>query len=933
MIKVLYTNAQSLIRKINELNVVSNDLKPQIICINETWSNSEHSNAYLSIEGYEIISRHDRNDTGSGKGGGLLIYVNKNIVASEVELTAYNNFNQACCVKIKLNQRFLNILLVYRPHNLYDGDLVTSNNDKLLHLLTVVPKPAIVLGDFNFSDINWETKESRTRQSKKFLERIDDLFYEQHVDFPTHNSGRTLDLVLSQGEDVLSVEDVGKLGSSDHTMMVINVKGEIDQPSSDKVCKDWNKADFDGMNEFLAETDWVNLLNSDDIETDWTTFKEKIFEAEAIYVPTKIIKSRNQPPWMTRALLRQVRKKRRLWKNYKKYGNLETQEKYRKIESEVKNSIRREKKNYERKIASNSKSNPKMFYSYISKKKCNKVTVGPLKINGDLLTESEDIAKTLNDFFSSVFTRDVDDDSRFTVSPMTIAHQLEEVNFTEAIIIEKLKKLKPFSSEGPDRLKAKTLKETADSISPALLLIYRKSYLKGIVPEDWKMANVTPIFKKGSKFKPENYRPVSLTSIACKVMESILKDQIVKHLNINDLIKPTQHGFMKKRSCLTNLLEYLEIITRIIDEGENADVIYLDFSKAFDKVSHSRLNLILQAHGISGNTLNWINSWLSGRKQRVRHRNIFSQWLEVLSGVPQGSVLGPLLFIIFINLIDEALIDLISFIKKFADDTKVGRKIQTVLDSENLQNDLNMLLEWSKNWKMQFNEDKCKVIHFGKKNPCFNYSMNGISLESMDSEKDVGVMIHNSLKPSLQCNTSAKKANKVLGQMSRSLSYRDKNTWISLYKTYVRPHLEYCVQAWNPWLNKDIEMLENVQKRAVRMVTNLKGNSYEEKLKEVGLTSLAERRSRGDMIQVWKILHNHDNVKNCWFKMASESLRTTRLTSSAWNLTLPITNSDLRRNFFSIRVINNWNALPEHIKSAKSLNLFKNYFDIWQLLD
>ena len=797
----------------------------------------------------------------------------------------------------------------------------------------MLPKPAIVLGDFNFSDINWETKQSRTKQSKNFLDRIDDLFYEQHVDFPTHNSGRTLDLVLSQGEDVLSVEDVGKLGSSDHTMMVVNVKGEIDQPSSDKLCKDWNNADLDGMNEFLAQTDWVNLLNSDDIETDWATFKEKIFEAEALYIPTRTIKSRNQPPWMTKSLLRQVRKKRRLWKNYKKYGNPETHEKYKKIENEVKNSIRREKKDYERKIANSSKSNPKMFYSYISKKKCNKVAVGPLKKNGDLLTESEDIAETLNDFFSSVFTRDEDDDTELTVPPLTIAHRLEEVNFTETIIIEKLKKLKPFSSEGPDRLKSKTIKESAGSIAPALLLIYRKSYSKGVVPEDWRMANVTPIFKKGSKFKPENYRPVSLTSIVCKVMESILKDQIVNHLSINDLIKPTQHGFMNKRSCLTNLLEYLEIITRFIDEGENVDVIYLDFSKAFDKVSHSRLNLILQAHGISGNILNWINSWLSGRKQRVRHGNIFSQWLEVLSGVPQGSVLGPLLFIIFINLIDEALIDLISFIKKFADDTKVGRKIQTALDCEKLQNDLNMLLEWSNNWKMQFNEDKCKVIHFGKKNPCFNYFMNGIKLESIDSEKDVGVMIHNSLKPSLQCNTAAKKANKVLGQMSRSLSYRDKNTWIALYKTYVRPHLEYCVQAWNPWLNKDIEVLENVQKRAVRMVSGLKGNTYEEKLKEVGLTSLVERRGRGDMIQVWKILHNHDNVKNCWFKMASESLRETRLTSSAWNLNLPKTNSDLRRNFFSIRIINRWNALPEHIKSAKSLNLFKNYYDTWQSID
>ena len=237
-----------------------------------------------------------------------------------------------------------------------------------------------------------------------------------------------------------------------------------------------------------------------------------------------------------------------------------------------------------------------------------------------------------------------------------------------------------------------------------------------------------------------------------------------------------------------------------------------------------------------------------------------------MSGVIQGSCLGPALFLIFINDIDTAVDLTASCIFKFADDTKMASVVQTEEDRRKFQEGVDGLATWSKDWQLLFNVGKCKIMHFGVKNPGFSYSMDGVRLEEVELEKDVGVLVSSSLKPSHQCSAAAAKANGVLGQISRAVNYMDK-----LYKVYVRPHLEYCIQAWSPYLVADKEKLEKVQRRAVNMVAGLKGRTYQDKLREVGLTSLEERRERGDMIQTFRIIQGIDNVEvGTWFSMANE---------------------------------------------------------------
>jgi hypothetical protein len=362
----------------------------------------------------------------------------------------------------------------------------------------------------------------------------------------------------------------------------------------------------------------------------------------------------------------------------------------------------------------------------------------------------------------------------------------------------------------------------------------------------------------------------------------------------------------------------------VVDEGEGFDVIYLDFAKAFDKVPKERLLRKVRAHGVRGRVLAWIRSWLSGRKQRVVLNGKFSSWLEVLSGVPQGSVLGPLLFVIFINDMDDTVEHLTSILRKFADDTKLGKKVRTDRERQELQEALDKLCHWADRWGMEFNVSKCKVMHMGHSNQKHDYYMNGQQLEKSEEERDIGVMITSNLKPSAQCAKAARTAQGVLGQITRAFHYRDRHVFMRLYKQYVRPHLEFSTQAWSPWTEADKSCLEKVQQRAVRQVSGLTATTYEGKLLELDLPTLEERRHQADMCMVHKILHGKGDLKAVtWFEMAGQGVRATRAGSDPLNIKVKHGRLDMRRNFFSVRVIDSWNQIPSDMKRIVKCENFR----------
>ncbi len=463
-------------------------------------------------------------------------------------------------------------------------------------------------------------------------------------------------------------------------------------------------------------------------------------------------------------------------------------------------------------------------------------------------------------------------------------------------------------------------------VAPLLVDIFNASLKDGEVPVDWRRANVTPIYKKGAKSDPGNFRPVSLTSVCCKLMERLVKDKLIEHFLDNNLILPSQHGFLPSKSCATNLLEFFEVATQAVDNGDPFDIVFLDFAKAFDKVPVAALLVKLEALGVSGELLRWIETWLKDRVQRVVLNGEASSWEAVLSGMPQGSILGPVLFIVHINDIDLVL-KMITLLRKFADDTKLGQVVGTVEQVQRLQQALDALITWADQWGMEFNIKKCKVMHMGHNNPKNNYNMKGQVLESTKEEKDIGVMISEDLRPSAQVAKAAKTAAAILSQLTRAFHYRDRHVFVRLYKQYVLPHLEFSSVVWSPWTAADRATLEKVQIRMIKMVTGLKGQTYEERLAELGMFSLEERRHQADMIQVYKIVHGHDHVDGShWFRHVSGDIHMTRSAGDSLNLVQSRSRLDLRRNFFSQRVVDLWNRVPPSIKRAPNTASFKiNY--------
>ena len=476
--------------------------------------------------------------------------------------------------------------------------------------------------------------------------------------------------------------------------------------------------------------------------------------------------------------------------------------------------IRRAQKDMENNICSKVDTNPKIFWKYVKSRSKTGERIPDLETETGMATTDQEKSEALSSFFTSVFT----DEPRgplpdFTLPTGTEAPIIDPMEMNREDIRKKLTSLNPNKSSGPDGVHPRILKEVANEIADPLMKIFQRSIHESKLPRIWKSATVTAIHKKGSTSSPGNYRPISLTCIPCKILESLVRDSIMRHMKGKNLFSARQFGFINGRSTMLQLLHVMEKWSAELDEGNNITVAYLDFQKAFDTVPHRRLLLKLKTYGIQGNCLSWIEDFLSSRYQTVTINGEKSQPRDVTSGIPQGSVLGPTLFTIFINELPSIVESLVYL---FADDTKIFRKMTVPSDSDDLQQDLNTLHEWTDTWLLRFHPGKCKIMNIGPKDISSTYTLpnSTTSLLETTNEKDLGVIIDSKLTFRQHMTEKVKTANKMLGIIRRSFSNLTPTNLKKLYTAMVRPHLEYCGPVWQPTLKRDIKLIEGVQRRS-----------------------------------------------------------------------------------------------------------------------
>ena len=450
------------------------------------------------------------------------------------------------------------------------------------------------------------------------------------------------------------------------------------------------------------------------------------------------------------------------------------------------------------------------------------------------------------------------------------------------------------------------------------------------MPDIWKEAIVVPIFKKGLKNNPNNFRPISLTSAICRTLEKILQNKIIHHLTENLLLSKSQHGFLPYRSTLSLHLNLLDDLTKKLSKKKHVDMLYLDFSKAFDRVSHEKLIHCLTKYKIDIRILNWLRDYLSSRSQRTIVENIFSSRCNITSGVPQGSVMGPLLFLLYIE-------DLLKLLNQnfpsinayaFADDLKILGS-----DRNTLQQALDEIIIWTQNWQLKIQHSKSEYITFKTPHthsPDINhtYNINNNTFAKTDIVKDLGLYLTNNLTWTQYINKIHHKSNSLGHIILKSFSSQQPSLYIQLYKTYVRPLLEYNVSIWTPHLVHDIKLAENTQRTFTRKLCkklNISYNNYLDRLKLLNIESLEYRRLKQDLILLYKIINDLIDVGNINLFTKSQATNNYNLRRHSLYLDKSKQNqSPIRQYFFSNRIINTWNKLPNSIVTSPTLPIFKN---------
>lgn len=867
-----YQNVRGLCSKTAEiLNMSSIVRQYDCIALSETWLNDNIYNAELFDPKIFTTFRCDRNflSTQKKRGGGVLLALSNEFQAVQLDINYYSDkFSELysidiLVVKITLKFHYLYVIVLYIPPTCKTNDYETLV-DALLSLHCMYDSDILIVGDFNIPEFNECYNTCASTNNYVAIRNLANFFNLSQYNSILNVNNRTLDLVfcnkyckINRAAEILTAED------NYHPALVIETvlpKLKKDKfPLKNLLDFNFKKANFPSLYEDLANVDWNFLDQCTDVNLALDLFYSKIYDIFAIHVPKKLTSSGNYPSWFNGQIIRDLKQKHKAWKKYKSSGAQADLEIFKRLRTNIKLSTEQARKAYILNIEENISRNPNNFWTYINSLKNNTSIPSSLNYENQIINTPQEIVDSFASFFSKSFTEyPVDIHS----GPST--QNINSINITSVThdeVIKSIKKLKPKMTMGLDSVPAFLIRDCSAVFALPLTIIFNLIFKTSYFPDKWKTSRICPVFKKGDKTDLINYRPITIICNFGKVFEIYLHS--ILSIHVSGMLTDQQHGFMTGRSTITNLVCKTQFICENLDLGSQVDVIYTDFSKAFDKLDHALLLNKCEKFGLSSSLIKLLASYLHNRSQLVQYRGFQSKTFLQLSGVPQGSVLGPLLFNMFVNdIVDN--IDVGHLL--YADDLKIFCQISTENDCVLLQKNLDNINAWCTVNNLDLNVSKCNVMSFSRSQNLlkYNYNLTGVILNRPNYIKDLGVFFDAKMSFKIHIEKTRISAYKSLGFVLRnSKHFININTHNMIYTSFVRSRLEYASVVWNPIYNVSIDTLENIQRKFLKTTVFIldgiyppRGFPQELLLSRFKLPTLKLRRIFQAIYFLFKIVNN-----------------------------------------------------------------------------
>ena len=791
-------------------------------------------------------------------------------------------------------------------------------------------------------DVNCNLLPEASAHISSHLTNIFDIYgLSQLITEPTRVtlvSKTLIDLCITNSPEKVSNSGVIHLGISDHSLVFMTRKVHHDRfcPRTIEMrqFKHFQKNKF--LND-LEQMPWSNVDLCSDPNDMWHEWKQMFVSCMDKHAPRKLKRiSKKRAPWITKGLLNKIHRRDLIKKKAISSNDHEMWEQFKCARNQANNAIKQAKKRYFSDNLKVSKGNPRKTWNLIneltSRNTSKSTNILEIQVDNRTISSPGDMAEAFNDHFTNigqVLAQEVPSaevNPEFYLSHTDKAFHLKTPSLD--VVFNLLRNIDEKKATGLDMIPSKLLKMAASIVTPSLTAIFTKSIITGIYPTEWKMARVTPVFKKGEKSDLNNYRPISVIPVVSKVFEKIVYDQLYQYLNDNQLLSSCQSGFRSLHSTLTALLEATNSWSVSIDNGFLNGVVFIDIKKAFDTIDHEIILRKLSYFGADQATAKWFQSYLSNRTQRCNVNGNLSTASTVTCGVPQGSILGPLLFLMYINDLPNCL--RVAAPRMFADDTSITLSAKTVADLKlAVTSELNNLTCWLRANKLSLNVAKTELMIIGSRQrlntQCeeINISIDDRTIKRVDHIKSLGLTIDAQLSWSKHVDEISKKVSSAIGALKRVRPFIPTDVAVQIYNALILPHFDYCSPVWDGMSGCLSDKLQKLQNRAARVITQSPfDTSSNLLLAMLRWEKLSLRRKKQKALIMYKTLNElAPDYLQCLF--TERHVNDYNLRNLEGKLSLPKPNTNYLKRSFCYSGACLWNNLPQDLKSVCSIGQFK----------